>query len=81
MNIHQKVNEGIDQMLLSNQPKDMKIKFHQGKPNTLELTETKLVDLQARLSDLLKRNGYQELTIKTVKGTIVYCSIKTISKL
>ena len=81
MNINQKVTEGIDQMLHSDHPKDMKIKFHEGKPNTLELTETKSVNSSTRLSDLLQSNGYQELVIKTVKGKIVYCSIKSISKL
>jgi len=81
MNLYQNITEGMDKMLHSDQPKDMKIKFHQGKPNTLELTGAKSVHLSARLSDLLQSNGYQELVIKTVKGKIVYCSIKSILKL
>ena len=41
-----------------------------GEMNLLELTENKTVDSRARLMELILKNGYQDITIKTQDGNI-----------
>jgi len=49
------------------------IKYKNGSMNALEIVENRTVDLSQRLTDIMMTKGYEEIIIKTQKGTIVHC--------
>ena len=44
-----------------------------GKPETIKCTELSKPAIQTRLFELIMRNGYQEITIKTQNGIVSHC--------
>jgi hypothetical protein len=42
----------------------------------IEIIRSEKIDKRARLIDFLMTNGYQDITIKTQNGEIVYCENK-----
>jgi hypothetical protein len=59
--------------------KSLTIRFKGGRMEQLESTKQKKVLLEARLSEVLLKGGYENLTISTEKGQIVYAE-QTIKK-
>jgi hypothetical protein len=61
-----------------NDLKSVLIKFDiNNKINLLEETKEKKIDKASRLFELIMAKGYQDITIKTQNGGIVYCENKT----
>jgi hypothetical protein len=85
------INDTIRQTLLSPQEwqlieetraeglKSLTVKFKEGKMLTLESTRRKKIRLEARLLEVLLKGGYENLTIVTEKGQIVYAE-QTVKK-
>lgn len=55
--------------------KEIKITLKNGAVTYLEISQNVILDTSVRLSEILMKNEYQELEIKTVKGEIVTASI------
>jgi DNA-binding transcriptional MerR regulator len=49
---------------------------NENKMNLLEETKVETIDKASRLFELIMTNGYQDITIKTQNGEIVYCENK-----
>jgi hypothetical protein len=57
--------------------KSVTIRYGQNsKIELLEVTKVQKIDKRARLLDFIMTHGYQEITIKTQDGEIVYCENK-----
>ena len=61
-------------------PSSLFVKFDDNrKVNLIKVKKTKRAELAHRLSDIILKDGYEEITLKTQKGKIVTCtSVKTI---
>ncbi|WP_121354760.1 helix-turn-helix domain-containing protein [Flavisolibacter nicotianae] len=57
--------------------KSITVHFKDGKPQTLESTRRKKIAMEARLTEVLLKGGYENLTIVTEKGQIVYAEKTT----
>lgn len=65
----------IIDILRNERPASLTVKFDdKRKANLIEITRTKKVDLAHRLSNIILKEGYETITLKTQKGKIVTCS-------
>jgi len=53
-------------------PKEITIRFAKGEPVLLEVTKTKTVDVSARVIELIMTKSYEDISIKTQNGQVVY---------
>lgn len=86
---HSFISDSVKQLLLSQSEwalieetrkeglKSITIHFKDGKMQTLESTRRKKIAMEARLTEVLLKGGYENLTIATEKGQIVYAEKTT----
>ena len=48
------------------------VKFHKGEAHVMEIKKHKKIEIQARLSEVILKGGYEDIIIKTQNGTIHY---------
>lgn len=68
-------------LLREGKAKALTIRFKDEKPYLLEITRETKIQAEARLSEVLLRGGYQDISMKTENGQIVISSIVTKEKL
>jgi len=61
--------------------KSITIKFESKKPRLIEITEEKKLNVEARISEVILKRGYQDIKITTKDGSMVYSNIVTKKKL
>lgn len=60
--------------LKSKELTEVTIRFDKhGEMDLLKLTENKKIDSRARLMEILMMKGYQDITVKTQEGNVVFC--------
>ena len=57
------------------------IRYKDGKPDLLEIDEKSNISIEQRFLDVIAKNGYQKITVKTQKGIIVDFENKILKKL
>jgi len=57
------------------------VKFHKGTPNNMEVRKQKKVQIQARLSEVILKGGFEDIVLKSKQGTIYYSQLTTKTKL
>lgn len=68
-------------LLREGKAKAITIRFKDEKPFMLEVTREKKILSEARLSEILLRGGYQDISMKTENGNIIFSNIVTKEKL
>jgi len=68
-------------LLREGKAKTLTIRFRDERPYLLEITRETKIQAEARLSEVLLRGGYQDISLKTEKGNIVISSILTKERL
>lgn len=65
----------IIDIIREERPESLIVKFDKdNKINLIEVVKSKKADLSLRLSDIILKNGYETITIKTQDGKIVSCN-------
>ena len=69
------------EQLKQNDIESVTIKFHKGKPNTMEVKKQTKIEIQSRLSEVLLKGGFEDIILKTKQGNIYYSQLTTKTKL
>ncbi|KAF5041221.1 hypothetical protein DSECCO2_525250 [anaerobic digester metagenome] len=68
-------------LLREGMAKSITIRFRDQKPYLIEVTREKKIHAEARLSEILIRGGYQDISMKTENGNIVITNVTSKIKL
>ncbi len=68
------------EQLKQNDIESVSIKFHNGKPNVMEVKKQTKIEIQSRLSDVLLKGGFEDIVLKTKQGSIYYSQLTTKTK-
>lgn len=71
----------ILEQLKKNDIDSITVKFHNGTPNIMEVKKQKKVQIQARLSEVLLKGGFEDIVLKSKQGAIYYSQLTTKTKL
>ena len=55
--------------------KKISVKYQHGKPDLIEITRLKNVKILSRLTEVLRKNAFEDIIIKTANGNITYSEI------
>jgi len=71
----------IMSLIRDGKAKSIKVKLSDGKPVMLEIEHEKKLQCEARLAEILIKEGYEELVVKTNEGIITYAKSVSTMKL